>query len=692
MMKWRKTLNLTLSSLFSLAILDVSATGMGSLPPLGTLLNPSTGVFTIVAGALLPRNRSIALAGLQQPAQISFTANGSAYIDAKTNADLFFAMGYLQATFRLFQMDLMRRQGEGLLSQVVGQDTLPSDQFEDTLGISRTAVKEWLTTPASSTAHQALTAFSKGVNARISFDEKTHQLPTMFKLLNYTPAPWTPVDSLVIQGDMTQTLDFSTTPIDYAILVHALGYKRAMDWFPVIAKTVQHPYDPGPYTHAAAVPISFEQSVTVGEAHAANVLAHEFEQLPKGLIHTYSNSNNWAVSGFRTASGKPLMAGDPHLNLTLPSIWYQVSGSSPSFHFSGVSVPGLPIILIGHNRSISWSLTDVQNQSTFFYHEYTNPKYPGQYLYKNRYIPFQRVRYQIPVKGKAPVSLIVQIAKQGPVLTQSGMTLAVDWMGNLPSPDLQSMLDVVRAKNFPDFQSALRNWHAPTQNFVYADRAGNIGMISAGYYPIVNTPDPWLPLPGNGTAKIVGTIPYQDIPHVYNPPSGIVFSANQRVVSANYPYYIGTSADFFSNGYRADEIYKTLHNAKHLTVKDMETLQNDTRDILAEQIVPILLHTLNGTNLPSQPAQARMILSRWNDHMSVNSAAATLWWTFWTDYLKNTFSPWWKVDHVNVNADANLAITPGNAPLDEDLQFWTMNQPTQRSHLREVRKGIPHRL
>lgn len=334
MLPSKKLFNLTFAVIATAGVTFISGVGVGPLPPLGNLLNPGTGVWTMARDAQLPTTRNMHIPGLQHPVIVSFASNGGAYIKAQSNHDLFFTIGYLQAKFRLFQMDLMRRQGEGLLSQIVGKEALPSDEFEDSLGISRTAATEWLDTPVNSPAYHALSAFSQGVNARITQDERTGNLPYMFKLLNYKPTLWTPIDSLVIQGDMTQTLDLSTTPIAYALLVHSLGYQRTMDFFPVLPIDKQHPYDLGPYPKAPLTKIVQSPFVTKSEYLAATALGHEIEQVPPQLLHQFSDSNNWAVSGSRTASGKPLMAGDPHLNQTIPSIWYQITASSPSYHLA----------------------------------------------------------------------------------------------------------------------------------------------------------------------------------------------------------------------------------------------------------------------------------------------------------------------------------------------------------------------
>ena len=707
---WRYA-NLLAAIVVSAGVLVVVSRGIGPLPPLGNAFNPGTGVWTDAADASIASTETLQIHGLNRPVTINFDSNGVPHIDAQTDHDLFLATGYLHAKFRLFQMDLMRRQGEGLLSQVVGAKALPSDKFELQLGLLRTAQEEWNHMAAANPAKKALIAYSQGVNDVISSDEQSGTLPMLFKLMGYEPTKWTPVDSLVIQGDMTQTLDFSTGPLEYALLEKSLGPKLTMDWFPVLPPDTQHPYDTGPHVKdplasieqqpvaaaatpsaAAATPSTATVSpstatvspsaatatpgaVDADTLTAVTSLLTEIDELPASAVHTVSNSNNWAVDGTKTASGTAMLAGDPHLSQTLPAIWYQLAGKSPSYQFTGVSIPGVPTILIGRNQQIAWSLTNVQNQATLYYKEKTDKEHPNQYYWNGQWRNMQHLRYTIPVKGGNSVNLDVALTVHGPVMTQAGQTLSVDWVGALPSPDLDVMLNIIKADNFEQFKQALQQWHAPSQNFVYADDNGNIGMISAGYYPIVKSGEPWLPLPGTGQSDVLGTIPYKDVPQTYNPPSHFVFSANQREVSNDYPYYIGTTMDFFDNGYRADEIFQTLKQGKNLTVQDFEKLQSNTTDYLAGEIVPELLKTLDSGTLTPQEHQAKELLAQWNGQMNVNSAAASIWWEFWSQYLQDTFGPWWTSKHVPVNVDKTLQLGPGQTALDEDLEQWTLHNP-----------------
>ncbi|HVS48831.1 MAG TPA: penicillin acylase family protein, partial [Candidatus Dormibacteraeota bacterium] len=631
----------------------------GPLPALGPAFNPISGAWTMAADAAVS-NETLRLAGLQQPVKVTLEGDGTTHVVAQTDHDLFLATGYTHARFRLFQMDLLRRQGEGRLSEVFGKAALDSDRFELQLGLLRTAQLEWSSLAPDNRSRLALVAYAQGVNDRIAEDESKRQLPAMFTLVGYRPKPWTPIDTLIVKGDMTQTLNFTDTPLVMALLNKALGPDLTAQWFPILPPNPQSPYDLGPYpVEPAIAPIAAMSQVTDAAAVAAADAYQRLASLPAGLIATGGASNNWAVAGSKSTSGGAMMAGDPHLHLTLPAIWFQLTQDSPSYHTSGVSIPGTPGVLIGHNQHIAWSLTDAQNQQTFFYLEHEDSAHPGQYLWKGDWQRYKTVGYDIPVLGGSTEHLTVRLSVHGPVISERGQTTSVWWAGNIPSQDLDVLIGINQASDYQSFREALRGWYSPTHNFVYADDKGNIGLISAGYYPQINGGQPWLPMPGTGEYDVTGTIPYDDIPQSYNPPGGIIWSANQRQVNANYPYYIGTASNFFNPGYRANEIYRVLSQSGKLSAADMMALQTDTRDYLASEIVPILLHAI-----PSSPSKD--LLMSWDYGMEINSPAATIWWTFWQTYIAQSFDPWWKAKKVTVNRSEL------NGALGQDLEAMTI--------------------
>ena len=666
----RSALNVLAALIVSGAVLYASFFPAGPLPALGPAFNPATGAWTMAQDAVVG-SQTLRLAGLQQPVKVTFERDGTAHVVAQTDHDLFVATGYVHARFRLFQMDLLRRQGEGRLSEIVGKAALESDRFELQLGLLRTAQAEWAALPTENRSRQALTAYAQGVNDRIDEAVTQHQLPAMFTLLGYQPKHWTPIDSLIVKGDMTQTLNFTDTPLVMALLNKSLGPDLTAQWFPILPPNEQAPYDVGPYPAQATVaPIAqIEQMAEISDAQAT-AAADAYQRLaalPAGLVARGGASNNWAVAGAKSTSGGALMAGDPHLHLTLPAIWFQLSMDSPGYHVSGVSIPGTPVVLIGHNQHISWSLTDAQNQQTFFYQEREDPSRPGNYFWKGDWHKYQTVSYDIPVLGGPTEHLTVKLSAHGPVITERGQTTTVWWAGNIPSQDLDVLLGIDQADSYQAFREALRGWYSPTHNFIFADDLGNIGLISAGYYPQVPRGEPWLPMPGTGEYDVTGTIPYDDIPQAFNPPDHIIWSANQRQVTADYPYYIGTASNFFDPGYRANEIHRVLSQDRKLSAADMMALQTDTRDFLASEITPVLLDALSGGGLSKEEEQASLLLARWDYRMETDSAAATIWWNFWQSYQTETFDPFWKAGNVPVKR-AEVADALG-----QDLEAWTLH-------------------
>lgn len=550
----------------SAVLLWVMAAGVGAIPPLGVVLDAGRGAWTSAAGGEAVTSQTLRLPGLRQPVSVSYTKQGLASIQASSRHDVFLALGYVHASFRLAEMDEERRLGEGRLAQLAGPSELPSDEFELRLGLLRTAQREWARTPRSGPAGQALLAYAQGVNDDMARVRSDGDWPAAFSLARVYPQPWTPVDSLVIQGVLTEELDFTTTPLDYSLLEKSLGRARTMAWFPVIPANQQNPYDPGPYSHPALSPLAPDAASTapgpvrpalststmsapqatktssaanttsatsttsapsagsspaqvrlaspVAVTGAAGTLLAQISRLPAGLVHREPDSNAWAANGPAVAGHGAMLAGDPHLPQTLPSIWYEAALSAPGLDTSGVTVPGVPGVLIGHNAHIAWSLTDTQNQAALFYAEQTSQARPDQYYWRGAWRRTQQVRYTINVRGGSPVHLTVDITVHGPIMTQAGQAMAADWMGNVPSADLTALLGADEASNFGQFRTALAGWHAPTQNFVYADDQGHIGVISAGYYPQVAHGDPWLPLPGTGADDVTGVIPYAAEPQV----------------------------------------------------------------------------------------------------------------------------------------------------------------------------------
>ena len=629
----------------SALLLGVLGFGYGAIPALGPALDPGRGAWTSASGGQPASSEQLHVPGLSGPVTVSFSAQGLASVSAGSTHDLFLALGYVHAKFRLTELDAERRLGEGRLAQLAGASDLASDEFELRLGLLRTAQNEWART--TGTARAALLAYAQGVNDDIAQVRASGDWPALFTLTGQYPSPWTPVDSLVVQGVLSQELDYTTGPLDYALLETSLGTANTADWFPVLAKNTQTPYDPGPYVKAPLTPVPPDVASSVpsggatgsaapgsstgnsgaGEvsptrsddpgavAGAAASVLDQLSQLLPDQIHHFPDSNAWAANGPAVAGGsadqpRALLGGDPHLPQTLPSVWFEVALSAPGYQVAGVSVPGVPGVLLGHNAHISWSLTDTQNSATFYYKEQVRG---SQYYWNGAWRPMTVVHYSIPVRGGATRQLTVDITAHGPIISQAGQAMAVDWMGNAPSDDVTALSGVNTASTFAQFKAALAGWHAPTQNFVYADTSGNIGVVAPGYYPQVPAGcQPWLPMPGTGACDITGVIPYQAVPQAYDPPSHLIATDNQRPVSGDYPYYVGTALDFYDPGYRAAHAYSSLAAAEPLTTASIAALQNNLTDPLAAGWCRRCSRRCPPPGCPAPDQQAAALLKSWN--------------------------------------------------------------------------------
>lgn len=665
-------LSLAGATAFCLVLAFVSISGYGSLPALGSTLDPATGIWADAATARLPASQTIHVPGISTPTTVGFEADGVAHVKAGSDADMFRALGYVEADYRIFQMDLMRRQAAGQLSAIAGPAALPSDKFELGLGLLRDAQRDWTSLAANAPSRAALIDYSDGVNSAITQMEADHTLPMFFKLLGYQPARWTPVDSLLIQMLETQSLSLDDSPLAFSSIYAGLGSTLFNSWFKAQAQYPQHPFDRGPYLKlplnplpsgdpADAVPTQTTAhvvsaspdpnatSVTPSPAAmtaAASDLLGRISQLPVNAVHTVGNSNQWVISGSRTASGGAILATDPHLRLSLPSVWFEFSAQSPSYDMSGAGIPGIPVVLIGKTPHLSWGITNSQHGTTLYYLEKTSPSHPDEYFWDGAWRSMNTVDYTIAVKGQAPDHLKVNLTVHGPVLTLSGQTASVWWAGSLPTDDLDAMLNVVRATNFSQFRSALSTWVMPTLDFGYADSRGHVGIVSAGIAPQVKSGEPWLPLSGTGESDVTGTIPPAALPYTYDPPGGVASTANNVEVTTSYPYYWGRSSAYFDPGFRESTIQAGLAGNSKITLRQTEELQNSQVDPTAHAIVPALLAALDGQPLNATQSAAAALLRGWNGDTSKSSAAASIWSAFVTNYLDDVWNPIAAARHI----------------------------------------------
>jgi penicillin amidase len=529
------------------------------------------------------------LEGLQGKVQVLRDAHGVPHIQAASLDDLTFAQGYVTAQDRLWQMDLSRRIAQGRLSELFGSRTLHSDIENRTLGMRQAA--EHSVKDLDPEERRLLRDYARGVNAYI----RTHQnrLPIEFLLLRYHPEPWRESDSLEVALNMARLLNTSWRDELMRERVQSkLGSSRLeFDLFPARSPLDRPVAQLSPAPSAPAEPASAGPSGSTtpqprilqppGEAgvRLRNNLAG-FDPMLRALesssSYTGVGSNNWVVSGAHTRSGKPLLANDPHLPHGVPSVWYMVHLEAPGLDASGVSLPGLPMVIIGHNRHIAWGVTNTDPDVQDLYEETFNPVDPREYFYDGKWVrTIERVE-KIKVRGRRDKGLLVRSTRHGPILPATdtdGRTLALAWTALLPHALQFPFLKIDEARNWREFTDALRGFSGPMQNFVYADTEGNIGFYAAGWVPIRLRGNGSVPVPGSSSAyEWLGMVPFQNLPHSYNPKSGILATANGRVVPADFPYFI---TSMWGAPYRTARIYQLLEAGKSLTVADMLKIQMD---------------------------------------------------------------------------------------------------------------------
>ncbi|MGA2477001.1 MAG: penicillin acylase family protein, partial [Terriglobia bacterium] len=508
-----------------------------------------------------------------------------------------FAQGYVTAQDRLWQMDLSRRLAEGELSEVFGERTLRLDLENRTLGfrqVSQRALAE-----LSPEARAPLTAYAKGVNAFIA--SHRDRLPLEFLLLNYQPRPWGESDSLGVALNLVKTLNTTwRTDLMRERIRAKLGSELSADLFPdhsPLDEPVAEPSaTPGRIPKKTAslsfrgVPQARDDeesrtSVTFRARFLASLgMTREVDDPTLAALLSAGGdsnpalgSNNWVVSGAHTQSGKPLLANDPHLDHSVPSVWYMIHLKAPGLNVIGVSLPGLPLVTIGHNEKIAWGMTNTGPDVQDLYAESFDSGAPNRYLHNGAWVDAEVRDEVVKVRGKRDYRFTVKVTRHGPIVAHpGGRDLALQWTALEPHA-LSALFNAVSkiglAQNWELFTAALRDYTGPMQNFVYADRDGNIGYYAAAWVPIRKQGTGAVPMPGStDDYDWTGYIPFEDLPHSYNPASGIIATANGRVVPDDYPYFITSHWDA---PFRTARIFQLLRAGKLFTVDDMLRIQTD---------------------------------------------------------------------------------------------------------------------
>jgi penicillin G amidase len=582
----------------------------------------------------LPRNDGrLALAGLSAEVRIHRDARGVPTIRAASERDAALALGFVHAQDRLFQMDVMRRAGAGRLSEWFGAATLPTDRFMRILGLYRAAEQQYA--QLSPELKGVLDAYGAGVNAFLT--RRRTAWPLEYYLLNARPDAWRPADSLVWGKIMALQLagNFRRE------LLRARLLKQVK---PDDLNLLYPPY-PGD------APIITGDA---GEWLKGLPLTALAASLPE-IVGPRFASNNWVVDGAHTASGKPLLANDPHLELTAPSIWYLARIETPSTTLAGVTSPGGPFVVLGHNARIAWGFTNTESDVEDLFIERLDPADPARYLTPSGSEPFTMRQETILVRGGAPERLTVRATRHGPVLSDVGgnfaattepdrvLALQTSWLTD-DDRSPEALWAMAHAGNWPEFHAALKDFVAPQQNMVYADVDGNIGFFVPGRVPIRKSGEGWIPAPGwSGEHDWTGFVPFDALPSAFNPPSGRVVSANNKIVPDDFPYFLGRDWDIPNRARRINELLDYIPQQSPAAAAAM---QADTMSLMARDLLPLMLAAK-----PSSPASSKALerLRAWDGRMDREQVAPLLFaaWlrslnrVLLADRLGNAFDDYW---------------------------------------------------
>lgn len=601
-----------------------------AVPAMGKLLNPFSGFWQNgESGFSLWNDDKIKIPSLKGKVRVTFDDRQVPHIFAENTSDLLKVQGYLHAQHRLFQMDLSARSAGGRLSEILGERTLEVDKMERRHGMLQSALKTvegWKKNPET---YAFLEDYAAGINAYIqTLTDKN--LPIEYKIINAKPEEWTPLHSALFFKSMCRTLARGEFDAEMSNSLLKLGQADFDKLFPDRHPSTMPIVPAGTKWNFKPVTSNYPQTTS---AKISQIIEKEEDSSPR---ESGIGSNNWVVSGSKTESGRPILCGDPHLNLTLPSIWYEVQLTTPEFNTYGVSLPGLPFIAIGFNNDIAWTQTNSQHDVADWYKIEWKDASKKEYKLDGQYLPVEEVIEEIKVKGIGTVKEVVKYTKFGPVAFEDGSSarndLAFHWIAaEETSEDITVFYQLAKSKNFDDFSNALKNYAFPMQNYAFACKNGDIAIRTQG----------WMPIRPNGAGKTVldgtssnnlwkGYVPFEHMPYVKNPTSGYVVSANQNTTDATYPYYY-QSRNF--DTYRSRQLNRLLSENKKFTVEDLRKMQMDIHGLEPEELIPMALELVDRQKLTEAELPILNELQAWDKNYNKESKAA-MYFLAWMDKFR----------------------------------------------------------
>ena len=564
-------------------------------------------------------NTDIKLEGMLDEVEIYRDEFAIPHIYAKNEMDLYRAVGYVMAQDRLWQMDLIRRATQGRLSEIFGEDYVDIDLMLRSLRISEKS--KMVMNSADKEMIASLNAFADGVNQYIENNPK--KLPIEFKILKYKPDDWTVENSLNIIGYMAWDLG---TAWSAEVVIHQLKEKLNEEQYKSLIPN---------HTETTYI---YENKIDTNLLEIESKLIGLNEKIHELGVTTFGGSNNWVVSGKKSETGMPILANDMHLTLNVPGTWYQIHlVLEDQYNVTGLAVPGAPAVVAGHNEHIAWGMTNVMLDDMDFYLETINPENNTQYKFNGEWKDMKVQKEIIKTKDGNEFEKEILFTHRGPIISDfknvKEQAISMRWLGNEPSNELRAIYLLNRAKNWNDFRSALTTFVCVSQNIVYADVEGNIGIQLAAGVPI-RKGDHFSIYPGDTDEyDWTGLVPFDSLPQEFNPERGFASSANNKSAPEDYPYYI---SHYFYQPYRIDRINEMLQEKEKLSVTDFQAMQSDFNSKLVEKFLTEIIFEVSKINSEDEIINKSVkILTRWDGKMNAESSAAAIFEQFYIIFIKN---------------------------------------------------------
>lgn len=626
-------------------------TSFGGKPPIGKLLSPQHGFWQNAEAADKDFTAGLHFPELKGKVEAYLDERLVPHVFAENDEDLFFVQGYLHAKFRLFQMDLQTKAAEGRASEIAGAKAVNYDKEQRRLGMKFAAQRALVEMEKDPATLAIYSAYTKGVNAYIH-SLKESEIPLEYKLLDFKPEEWSNLRTALLLKMMAKMLSSGTeNDLAYTTAKTVFSEREFNAIYPQVPDSLLPIVPKGTLFDAPGIkPVKPALADSVYFGNKQTVAVAEISRPDKN-----NGSNNWVVAGSKTQSGAPILSNDPHLELSLPSIWYEMQLTTPTSNTYGVSLPGSPFIIIGFNDSIAWGVTNAQRDVKDFYAVRFKDSSKKEYWYNGQWETTKLRVEEIKVKNGSTVYDTVAYTVYGPVMFDDSFSdeftnkrsLAVRWTAHDANDDGITFYKLNHAKNYDDYVEAIRTFTCPGQNFVFASKTGDIAIWQQGKFPARWNGQGLYIMPGEDTTyNWQGFIPQAENPHAKNPDRGFLESANQRPADSTYPYFIPGA--YITP--RSNAIEHFLSSMNGITTGDMMKLQNNYFNILAEDVRPVLLKYVKEAELTADAKRYLDIIKSWNLEAGPASTGQTIyegWWdslqvVIWKDDIARTtpVSPW----------------------------------------------------